>query len=374
MSAPIAFIDLARQQQRIRTRLDAAIARVLDHGRYIMGPEIAELERKLGEFCGARHAITCASGTDALLLALMAKNLRPGDAVVIPSFTFCATAEPLCLLGGVPIFADVLDDTYNLAPASLEAAIMTARRLGLRLRGIISVDLFGQPCDYDRIEAIARENALWLICDAAQSFGATYRARKVGTVGDITTTSFFPAKPLGCYGDGGAIFTQDDETAAAIRSLRVHGQGKDKYDNVRVGLNGRLDTLQAAILIEKLAVFSDEIGARNRIAKDYGELLPVELARPAVIDDAVSVWAQYTVRASARHHWMTHLAEHGVPTAVYYERPVHLQPAYRGYPLAGDRLPASEGLAASVLSLPMHPYLVREHQLRIVAAMERLAA
>lgn len=374
MSPPIALIDLARQQQRVRARLDAAIARVLDHGRYIMGPEVAELERTLADFCGARHAITCASGTDALLLALMAKNLRPGDAVIVPSFTFCATAEPICLLGGVPIFADVLEDTFNLAPASLRAAIKTARRLGLPLRGVVSVDLFGQPCDYDSIEAIARENALWLICDAAQSFGATYRVRKVGTIGDITTTSFFPAKPLGCYGDGGAIFTEDDGTAAIIRSLRVHGQGKDKYDNVRIGLNGRLDTLQAAILLEKLAIFADEIGARNRVADDYGELLPSEFRRPAVIDDAVSVWAQYTVRTSARDEWTMRLAEQGVPTAVYYERPVHLQPAYRGYPLAGDDLPVSRRLADSVFSLPMHPYLTREDQLRIVAAMERSAS
>jgi dTDP-4-amino-4,6-dideoxygalactose transaminase len=374
MSPPIALIDLALQQQRLRARLDAAIARVLDHGRYIMGPEVAELERKLGDFCGARHVITCASGTDALLLALMAKNLRPGDAVIIPSFTFCATAEPVCLLGGVPIFADVFEDTFNLAPASLEAAIKTARQLGLPLRGIISVDLFGQPCDYDHIEAIARENGVWLICDAAQSFGATYRARKVGTIGDITTTSFFPAKPLGCYGDGGAIFTQDNDTAAVIRSLRVHGHGKDKYDNIRIGLNGRLDTLQAAILLEKLAVFADEIGARNKIAEDYAELLPAELRRPVVIDETVSVWAQYTVRTSGRDDWMMYLTEHGISTAVYYERPVHLQPAYRGYPIAGDDLPASKRLAGSVFSLPIHPYLKREDQLRIVAAMECFAS
>jgi dTDP-4-amino-4,6-dideoxygalactose transaminase len=370
---PIEFIDLAQQQRRIRSKVDAAIARVLDHGRYIMGPEVAELERRLSAFCGARHAITCASGTDALLLALMAKGLTPGDAVIVPSFTFCATAEPVCLLGGIPIFADVDEDTFNLDAVSVEAAIHTARRLGLPLRGMISVDLFGQPCDYDRIEAIARENSLWLICDAAQSFGATYRGRKVGTIGDITTTSFFPAKPLGCYGDGGAIFTEDDQTAAIIHSLRVHGQGTDKYDNVRVGLNGRLDTLQAAILLEKLAIFTDEIEARNRVAKVYDELLPAPLARPAIIDEALSVWAQYTVRATRREEWIRELATNRVPTAVYYQRPLHLQPAYRAYPVARDRLRTSELLAVSVFSLPMHPYLTYEDQLRITAAMERPA-
>jgi dTDP-4-amino-4,6-dideoxygalactose transaminase len=370
---PIEFIDLARQQRRIRSGLDAAIARVLQHGRYIMGPEVAELEGQLSAFCGARHAITCASGTDALLLALMAKGLRPGDAVIVPSFTFCATAEPVCLLGGVPIFADVDEDSFNLDAGSLEAAIHRARHLGLPLRGIISVDLFGQPCDYDRIEAIARESSIWLICDAAQSFGASYRGRKVGTIGDITTTSFFPAKPLGCYGDGGAVFMQDDRAAAVIRSLRVHGKGKDKYDNVRVGMNGRLDTLQAAILLEKLAVFADEIEARNSVAKIYDELLPAELARPVIIDQALSVWAQYTVRTSRRQEWIGGLASRGVPTAVYYERPLHLQPAYRAYPTASDRLRTSELLAASVFSLPMHPYLAYEDQLRIIAAMERPA-
>ncbi len=269
MRHPIAFIDLGRQQQRIRSSLDAAIARVLDRGEYIMGPEVAELEGRLAEFSGARHAITCANGTDALMLALMAKGLSAGDAVIMPSFTFCATAEPVCLLGGVPIFADVLEDTFNLDPLSLEAALRTAHRLGLPVRGVISVDLFGQPCDYDAVERFARENDLWLICDAAQAFGATYRGRKVGTIGDVTTTSFFPAKPLGCYGDGGAVFTNDSETAEVIRSLRVHGKGKDKYDNVRVGMNGRLDTLQAAILLEKLAIFVDEIDARNSVAARY---------------------------------------------------------------------------------------------------------
>jgi len=366
---PIAFIDLSRQQERIRHRLDAAIARVLDHGQYIIGPEVAALERGLADFCGSRHVITCANGTDALLLALIAKDLRAGDAVIMPSFTFCATAEPVSLLGGVPIFADVLEDTFNLDPESLKSAVLTARRLGLRLRGVISVDLFGQPCDYEAIEAIVRENSLWLICDAAQAFGATYRHRKVGTIGNITTTSFFPAKPLGCYGDGGAVFTDEDETAAIIRSLRVHGQGRDKYDNVRVGINGRLDTLQAAILLEKLAIFADEIDARDRVAARYDELLPSGVKRPVVIDGATTVWAQYTVRMDARDEWLTRLKRLGVPAAIYYPRPVHRQPAYERYPRADAGLPATNRLTSAVLSLPMHPYLALEDQARIAASL-----
>jgi dTDP-4-amino-4,6-dideoxygalactose transaminase len=363
----IGFIDLSQQQLRLRDRIEAAISRVLDHGQYIMGPEVFELERRLAKFCGARHAITCASGTDALLLALLAKGLRPGDAVVVPSFTFCATAEAVRLLGGVPIFADVLEQTFNLDPLSLKAAVVAARRLGLSLRGVISVDLFGQPCDYDQLEAIVRESGLWLICDAAQSFGATYRGRKAGTIGDIAATSFFPAKPLGCYGDGGAVFTDDGETAEIIRSLRVHGQGRDKYDNVRVGINGRLDTLQAAILLEKLAIFSEEIEARNRVAARYHEILPALLKRPHVIDEASSVWAQYTVRTEGRDGWLECLKREGVPAAVYYARPLHRQAAYRDCPIASARLAVSDQLPATVLSLPMHPYLTTQDQVRVAA-------
>ena len=368
----IGFIDLSQQQSRLRGRLEAAIGRVLDHGQYIMGPEVFDLERRLAEFCGARHAISCASGTDALLLALLAKGLRPGDAVIVPSFTFCATAEAVQLLGGIPIFADVLEHTFNLDPHSLEAAVTVARRLDLSLRGVISVDLFGQPCDYDRIEAIVRESGLWLICDAAQSFGATYRGRKVGTIGDIAATSFFPAKPLGCYGDGGAVFTDDEETAEIIRSLRIHGQGRDKYDNVRVGLNGRLDTLQAAILLEKLTIFSEEIEARNRVAARYGEILPALLKRPQVLRESSSVWAQYTVRTEARDGWLESLKRSGVPAAVYYARPLHRQAAYRDCPTAGVPLVVSDRLAATVLSLPMHPYLTTQDQLRIATGFAGL--
>ncbi len=367
MRRPVTFIDLARQQRGIRARLESAIARVLDHGQYIMGPEVAELERRLSAFCDARHTITCANGTDALLLALMALGLKPGEAVIVPSFTFCATAEAVCALGGVPIFADVTEDSFNLDPDSLKQAIGTAREQGLTLAGVITVDLFGRPADYDAIEPLVRENGLWLVCDAAQAFGAMHRGRPVGTIGDITTTSFFPAKPLGCYGDGGAVFTDDDETNAVLRSLRVHGQGADKYDNVRIGMNGRLDTLQAAILLEKLAIFPAELEARARIADRYAALLPDGLERPALPPGTTSAWAQYTVRTAGRDAAMARMKEQGVPSAVYYATPLHRQTAYRHYPMAGGALPVTERLSATVMSLPMHPYLTDE-DLRHVAA------
>ena len=370
MRRSIQFIDLARQQQRIRDRLDAAVARVLDHGGYIMGPEVGELERKLSAFCDAKHAVSCANGTDALVLALMAKGLKPGEAVICPSFTFCATAEAVSMLGGVPIFADVLEDTFNIDAESLKTAILTAREQGLPLAGIITVDIFGQPCDYDAIEPIVRENGLWLVCDAAQAFGAVYRGRPVGSIGDITTTSFFPAKPLGCYGDGGAVFTDDDETAAVLKSLRVHGQGTDKYDNVRIGMNGRLDTMQAAILIEKLAIFPDELEARAQVAERYDALLPPDLARPALLPGCTSAWAQYTLRTGSRDAVMKQLKENDTPSAIYYAKPLHRQRAYQHYPVAGGSLPVTDRLMETVLSLPMHPYLTDEDQRHVAASFQ----
>lgn len=367
------FIDLAEQQARIRRELDAAIARVLDHGSYIMGPEVAELEQALAAFCGAKHAITCASGTDALVLALMAKGLQPGDAVIVPSYTFCATAEAVCLVGGIPVFVDVDEATFVIDGANLWAGIDTARRLGLRLRGVITVDLYGQPCDYDALEAIVREQNIFLVCDAAQAFGARYRGRRVGTFGDVTTTSFFPAKPLGCYGDGGAVFTDDDEAAAAMRSLRVHGQGRDKYDNVRIGLNTRLDTLQAAILLQKLEIFPWEIVLRQRVAERYSSCLAGMVRVPVVDDDRVSVWAQYTVRAAGRDRLMGVLRANGVPTAVYYARPLHQQTAYRRYPMAsgaaGGTLAVTERVASEVLSLPMHAWLQQADQDHVLCSL-----
>ncbi len=370
MRRTIDFIDLARQQQRIRPQLDAALARVLDHGVYIMGPEVGELERRLSAFCGSRHSISCANGTDALVLALMAKGLKPGEAVIVPSFTFCATAEAVCMLGGIPIFADVTEDTYNLDPQSLKDGVTLARAQGLPLAGVITVDIFGQPCDYDAITPIVRENGLWLICDAAQSFGAVYRGRPVGVHGDITTTSFFPAKPLGCYGDGGAVFTDDDETAALLKSLRVHGQGADKYDNVRIGMNGRLDTLQAAILMEKLAIFPEELTLRAQVADRYDSLLPADMARPALLPGCTSAWAQYTLRSGARDALLEQLKQQGIPAVVYYARPLHRQKAYARYPAVGGGLPVTDRLVETVLSLPMHPYLAEEDQMYIAGNLD----
>lgn len=368
-AAPIVFCDLAAQQARIRDRVDRAIARVLSHGHYVMGPEVEELECRLAAFAGVRHAVTCASGTDALALALVALGLRAGEAVLVPSFTFAATAEVVPWLGAVPIFVDVLEGTFNMDPASLERGVAVARRLGLRPAGVIAVDLFGQPADYAALAAVAAAHGLWLLADAAQSFGAVYRGRRVGQLGAVAATSFFPAKPLGCYGDGGAAFTDNDDLASAMRSLRVHGQGSGKYDNVRVGTNARLDTLQAAILLEKLAVFEDELAAREAIAVRYEAGLAGAVAVPRVPEGSSSAWAQYTVRAADRDGLAAALKVVGVPTAVYYPTPLHRQPAYRGYPTAGEGLPVAEHLAREVLSLPMHPYLTAEAQQRAVAAV-----
>jgi len=368
----IEFIDLAAQRRRIGRRMDEAILRVVDHGKYIMGPEVADFEQELSAFCGAKHVLSCANGTDALGLALMVKNLRPGQAVLVPSFTFAATAEVVAWFDAVPVFVDVREDTFNMDPASLEAGIATARRSGLEPVGVIPVDLFGLPASYDEILTIASAHRLWVICDAAQSFGAVYKDRKIGTIGDITTTSFFPAKPLGCYGDGGAVFTGDDDAARLLKSLRVHGQGGDKYDNVRIGMNARLDTIQAAVLREKLRIFPDEIAARERVAARYSALLDEKVTVPRLPECLTSVWAQYTVRLPSgceRDAVAAKLKTQGVPTAVYYAKPLHRQTAYRLYPVAGNGLPISDQLAKEVLSIPMHPYLSEETQERIVDAL-----
>ena len=372
LAEPIEFIDLGAQRRRIGARMDEAIRRVVDHGRFILGPEVAQLERRLAEFCGARHVLSCANGTDALGLALMAKGAGPGQAVLVPSFTFAATAEVVAWFGATPIFVDVLADTFNIDPASLEAGVETARRLGLTPAGVIPVDLFGLPAEYDAILPLAAAHRMWVLCDAAQSFGAVYRGRSIGAIGDLTTTSFFPAKPLGCYGDGGAVFVDDDATIEILRSLRVHGQGSDKYDNVRIGMNARLDTMQAAVLLEKLAIFADEIAARNRIAARYGAMLGDLVGVPEVPAGLTSVWAQYTIRLPEgcdRDAVAARLKAAGIPTAVYYPKPLHTQTAYRDYPVAGNGLPVSERLSREVLSLPMHPYLDGPMQDRIVTTL-----
>ena len=375
-SAAIEFIDLGAQRRRIGKRMDDAILRVVNHGKYIMGPEVAELEKQLSAFCGAKHVLSCANGTDAIGLALMALGTKPGDAILVPSFTFAATAEVVAWFGATPIFVDVLEDTFNMDLKSLEAGLETARRLKLRPTAVIPVDLFGQPADYDAIEPIAKANKLTVIADAAQSFGATYKGRKVGSIGHIATTSFFPAKPLGCYGDGGAVFTDDDELIQVLRSLRVHGQGSDKYDNVRIGMNGRLDTMQAAVLIEKLAVFPDEIVARDKVAAAYNAALKDVAVVPQVPSGFTSVWAQYTIRLPGRDRDQiaAKLKAQGVPTAIYYPKPLHQQTAYRDFPVAGNGLPVCDRLAREVLALPMHPYLDQATQGRIVDAVKAATA
>ncbi|MEZ5851252.1 MAG: DegT/DnrJ/EryC1/StrS aminotransferase family protein [Hyphomicrobiaceae bacterium] len=365
---PIAFIDLKAQQDRIRPAIDRAIARVLDHGQYIMGPEVAELERQLAAFCGARHALSCASGTDALLMILMAKGVGPGDAVLCPAFTYTATPEVIALLGATPVWIDVDADTFNVDPTGISTAVETARRLKLTPKGLIAVDLFGLPADYAAVEAAASREGLWVLADAAQSFGATAHGRKVGTSGIATATSFFPAKPLGCYGDGGAIFTDDDALAEAIASIRLHGKGAHKYDHTRIGINGRLDTIQAAILIEKLAIFPDEIAARDRVAARYTAAFAGKLKAPLVPPGLTSVWAQYTITVPAgrRDEIIKALGQQGIPAQVYYPKALHHQDAYRAYPVGSNGVPVSESLPHEVLSLPMHAYLGEEDQARII--------
>ncbi len=334
------------------------------------------LETELAAFCGARHAIACSSGTDALLLVLMAWEIGPGDAVICPAFTFCATAEVVALCGATPVMADVETETFNLDPASLERAVATARRLGLKPRAVIPVDLFGLPADHDTIAAIAVAHDLLVLDDAAQSFGATYRGRKLGALAPATATSFFPAKPLGCYGDGGAILTDDDELAARLRSLRVHGESTDKYDAARIGITGRLDTIQAAVLLEKLKIFPDEIVARNAAAQRYASGLAGIAILPRVGNESTSVWAQYTIRLAPgrRDAFAAALKEKGIPTAIYYAKPLHRQAAYGRFPVVDGGLPVSERLAEEVISLPMHAYLEEPVQDRIVAAVRQALA
>lgn len=373
VTAPIAFVDLQAQRRRLGAAIDEAITRVLDHGRYILGPEVKALEQSLADFAGARHAITCSSGTDALLLVLMAWEIGPGDAVLVPTFSFAATAEAVALLGATPVFCDVLADSFNLDPEGIEPANNLANQQGLRPRAVIAVDLFGQPADYGRIIPLARAHGLKVLADAAQSFGASLDGRRAGTLADATATSFFPAKPLGCYGDGGAVLTEDEALSEAILSLRVHGRGQNKYDNQRIGINGRLDTLQAAILLAKLTIFEDEIAARQRIAGRYDRALAGVATTPSLIEGATSVWAQYTLRIGGgrRDAVAAALKQAGIPTAVYYPLPLHRQSAYRGYPTAPGGTPVANGLTDQVLSLTMHPYLDEATQERIVGALQQ---
>ena len=372
----IPFIDLISQQLRIRPQLEAAMLRVLDHGGYIMGPEVYELEQRLSTFCGARHTLSCSNGTDAIALILMAKNVGPGDAIFVPSFTFAATAEVVAWMGATVVFIDVLDDTFNMDPSSLEKGIQKAKHLNLRPCGIIPVDLFGQAADYDGIHPLAEEHGLWVIADAAQSFGGTYKGRKIGALAESTTTSFYPSKPLGCYGDAGAVFTEDTDLLSVLQSIRVHGQGEgeDKYQNIRVGITGRCDTLQAAILIEKLTLFPEEIALRQQVADRYTEGLADVVITPFIQKDCQSVWAQYTIKVDPekRSEIMAGLKAEGIPTMIHYPLPLHHQKAYNHYPCATDTLPVSEALANCVLSLPMHPYLEPQVQDHIISCLRNV--
>ncbi len=368
----LAFIDLAAQQARIRPALDRAIANVLDDGRYIKGPQVAELEGQLAAFCGARHCLSCANGTDALQLALMALGVKAGDAVFVPSFTFAATAEVVPLVGATPVFVDVLPDTFNMDPESLKRAIVHARAAGLNLACVIPVDLFGLPADYDALIPIARENGMKVVGDSAQGWGGVYHGRVAGSLCDITTTSFFPAKPLGCYGDGGAIFTDDDQLAALIDSFREHGKGSHKYYNERIGLNSRLDTLQAAVLIEKLAIYADEIEERQKVARRYTDGLSGLYETPYIPEGLTSIWAQYTLKTkntAEREALQARAAAAKVPTVIYYPVPLHRQHAYKHFPGDPAGFGVSDDLAARVISLPMHPYLASQVQDGIIAAV-----
>jgi dTDP-4-amino-4,6-dideoxygalactose transaminase len=351
------FIDLQAQYQHLKGKIDKRIQNVLDHGNYIMGPEVEELEEKLANYVGVKHAISCANGTDALQLALMAMEVKAGDAVFCPTFTYFATAEAPALMGATPVFVDSEKSTFNICPVDLETRIQQTIAEGkLTPKVIITVDLFGLPANYPELEKIAKKYNLILLEDAAQGFGGSIDGKRAGSFGDIATTSFFPAKPLGCYGDGGAVFTNNDQYAELIRSYRVHGKGQDKYDNVRIGINSRLDTIQAAILLEKLDVFPEELIKRNKVAECYTELLGKKFNTPTVPEGYVSSWAQYTLVSSDRDGLMNKLKNNGVPSVIYYGKCMHHQTAFADVS-KGLVLPTAEALANTVFSLPMHPYL-----------------
>jgi len=379
------FIDLKAQQKRIHARLMENISTVLTHGQYILGPEIKELEKRLGDYTGVRHAVSCASGTDALLMALMAYGVGPGDAVFTTPFTFVATAEVISLLGATPVFVDIESDTFNMDPGCLEQAITALKEsdpelyplpggyMTLTAKGVIPVDLFGQCADYGRINTIAKEHGLFVIEDAAQSFGAEYDGAKACSLAHVAATSFFPAKPLGCYGDGGMVFTDDDELAVRLDSIRVHGKGLDKYDNIRIGINGRCDTLQAAVLLAKFEIFPEEISLRQEAALRYETLLGSigGLACPVVRPGNLSAWAQYSVLCTKRDLVLDALKEAKIPTAVYYPKPLHVQGAYAYLGYAADDFPVSMQSASEIFSLPMHPYLAEQDQAMIADVIRK---
>lgn len=380
------FVDLAAQQDYIRDQVESNIRAVLDHGKYIMGPEVGQFESLLAEYVGSRFCVTCSSGTDALLMALMACGVGSGDAVFTSPFTFIATAEVISLLGATPVFVDIDPATYNVDPVKLEFAIQAVKKndrglfsrpgdIPLRPRAIIPVDLFGLPADYEAINRLGEAHGLVVIEDAAQSLGASYQNRRAGGLADMGCTSFFPAKPLGGYGDGGAVFTDDDRLAQSLQSIRVHGKGEHKYDNARIGINGRLDTIQAAVLLAKFDVFPWEIERRQEVAQRYSEMLsPLssDLRLPMIPENSRSAWAQYSLLAKNADHRQSlqdRLKDHGIPSVIYYPKPLHLQSAFASLGYRQGDMPVSEESAQRIFSLPMHPYLKLEEQEAICACL-----
>lgn len=356
------FIDLPTQYQAIRKEIDSAITGVLNHGQYIMGPEVTELESRLAKYIGVKHVVSCSSGTDALLLPLLAKKLKKTDVVLTSPFTFFASAEAISLAGGTPAFVDIDKRTYNIDPTKLEKKIAALKEEGFEPVGIMPVDIFGIASDYDQISLVAEKHDLFVIEDAAQAFGAQYKSRKAGGLAEVAATSFYPAKPLGCYGDGGAIFTDDSDLYEVLLSLRVHGQSRagNKYDNVLIGTNARMDTIQAAVLLEKLKIYDQELAKRNEVAELYNLLLGDAVVTPHVPKDQSSVWAQYSIQVPDRAKTIKHLSDAGIPTAVFYPTPVHLSTAYSHLGYTQGDLPICEAISNNILSLPMHPYLASD--------------
>ena len=366
----VPFVDLKAQYARIKPQIAEAIQDVLDDGRYILGPAVTRLESELAAYCGVRHAISCASGTDAIFMSLLAYGIGPGDVVFVPSFTFTASAEVILLAGASPVFVDVEADSFNIDLADLERKISETRAEGkLKPKAVVAVDLFGLPADWNGLNELAEREKLHLISDAAQSFGGTYHNRRVGSLAPVSGTSFFPAKPLGCYGDGGAIMTDDDDLAEELKSIRVHGAGSHRYEVVRIGINGRLDSIQAAVLSVKLSIFDDELEARERISRVYDEALKDVVTVPKRIDGLQSAWAQYTIKTDRRAAVQEKLAEAGIPTMIYYPKPMHLQAPYAPFGGGEGSLPVSETICDEVMSLPMHPYLADDDAKRIAAAV-----
>jgi len=368
----VPFVDLKTQYARLKPQIAEAIQEVLDDGRYILGPAVTKLETELAGYCGVRHAISCSSGTDAIIMPFLAYGIGPGDAVFVPSFTFTASAEAIILAGASPVFVDVEEDSFNLDLADLEAKIVSTRAGGtLTPKAILAVDLFGLPADWNELNALAERENLNLISDAAQSFGGVYENKRVGALAPVSCTSFFPAKPLGCYGDGGAITTDDDELAALLTSIRVHGQGADRYEIARIGINGRLDSIQAAILSVKLPILDDELAAREHLARIYDEELKDAVTVPKRIPGRQSAWAQYTIKTDRRADIQAALNEAGIPSAIYYPKPMHLQTPYLAYGGGEGSLPVSETICHQVMSLPMHPYLPDDDARRIAGVIRK---